>query len=262
MTVRSSLYAGTVTHRRFGPRGHKFRYRAFWILIDLDELPALATQLRLFSHNRANLFGLRDIDHGDGSTTPLRVQVQRHLAAVGIDPVGGSIKLLCMPRTLGYSFNPLSVYFCYGADASLAALLYEVHNTFGERHCYVIPVNDESRGLHQRCKKMFYVSPFMDMDLRYEFEVRGPSDRIAITIRVSRAGRAVLRASLAGVHRELTDRTLFRLFLSIPAITLKVTAAIHWEALRLLLKGQRLRSRPVPRAPAFTIVPAGSGNPE
>lgn len=255
MTFRSSLYVGTVMHRRFRPRHHKFRYRAFWLLVDLDELPELAMRLRLFSYNRRNGFGLHDIDHGDGSATPLRLQVQRHLAEAGIDVVGGSIKLLCMPRTLGYSFNPLSVYFCYREDASLAALLYEVHNTFGERHIYLISADFGSGG-RQHCRKTFYVSPFMDMDLRYDFEVDGPSDRIAIAIRVSTAEGAVMHASLAGVRRELTDHALLGVFLTNPAITLKVVAAIHWEALRLWLKGLRLRHRPVPPASIVTVVSA------
>jgi len=258
MSFRSSLYIGTVMHRRLRPRDHKFRYRAFWLFIDLDELPDLAARLRVFSHNSGNLFCLRDTDHGDGSATPLRAQMERHLAAAGIDTAGGSIKLLCMPRTLGYDFNPLSVYFCYRADASLAALLYQVHNTFGERHCYVIPVDAAPGPLHQRCSKAFYVSPFMDMDMGYEFHVKGPAEHIAIAMRVSKGGEAVMLASLAGVRRELTDRALLRVCLTIPAITLKVMAAIHWAALRLWLKGLRLRRRPRPRGAITTVVAAGS----
>jgi uncharacterized protein len=251
--THSSLYVGTVMHRRLRPRKHEFRYRAFWLLIDLDELPELEGRLRLFSHNRGSLFGLHDVDHGDGSATPLRVQVEQHLAEAGIVMVGGSIKLLCMPRTLGYSFNPLSVYFCHRADASLAALVYEVHNTFGERHSYVLPADATSGPLHQHCDKTFYVSPFMDMDMRYEFGVVAPAERIGIEIRVSAADGAVMRASLAGVRRDLTDRALLRMFLTVPAITLKVSAAIYWEALRLRLKGLRLRGRPVPPKSVVTF---------
>jgi uncharacterized protein len=243
MTLRSSLYVGSVMHHRMRPRDHKFCYRAFWLLIDLDELPELTTRLRLFSHNHQNLFGLYDVDQGDGGTTPLRVQVERHLGEAQVDIAGGSIKLLCMPRTLGYSFNPLSVYFCYRANASLAALVYEVHNTFGERHWYSIPADAASGTLHQHCRKRFYVSPFMDMDMSYEFHVMGPAKRVGIAIRVSTTEGAVMHASLAGLRRELTDRALLRMFMTIPAITLKVSAAIHWEALRLWLKGLRLRQR-------------------
>src|SRR5271154_4793473 len=104
MTLRSALYVGAVMHRRLRPTVHQFRYRAFWLLIDLDELPTLTERLRLFSHNCFNLFALHEADQGDGSKTPLRVQAERHLAEAGIDIEGGPIQLLCMPRTLGYSF--------------------------------------------------------------------------------------------------------------------------------------------------------------
>jgi uncharacterized protein len=193
---RSALFVGAVTHRRLWPRIHKFRYRAFWMLADLDELPDLDSVLHLFSRNGFNLFGLRETDHGDGSTTPLRRQAERQLAQVGIDLKGGVIRLFCMPRTLGYCFNPLSIYFCHNADGSMAALLYEVHNTFGQRHSYVIPVRSQSCGIHQRCEKTFYVSPFMDMDMWYEFRVTGPAENISVAIRASMGGRLILLACL------------------------------------------------------------------
>jgi DUF1365 family protein len=134
MTTGSALYIGSVMHRRMRPQVHRFRYRAFWCLFDLDELPQLSQRLLWFSHNRANLFSLRDRDHGDSSATPLRKQIELLLTKAGIELAGGSIQLLCMPRTFGYCFNPLSVYFCHRADGSLAARIYQVHNTFGERH--------------------------------------------------------------------------------------------------------------------------------
>jgi uncharacterized protein len=262
VSFRSALYVGSVMHRRLRPRSHVFRYRAFWLLIDLDELSDLAGGLHLFSHNRANLFSLHDVDHGDGSTTPLRRQLDDNLGAAGIDLAGGAIRLLCMPRTLGYSFNPLSVYFCHRVDGTLAALVYEVHNTFGERHSYVIPVEPAFDTHHQRCRKTFYVSPFMDMDMTYEFRVAGPADRIAIGIRASGAGGPVINAWLAGARRDVTDRALLQVFLALPAITLKVMAAIHWEALRLWLKGLRLRRRPAPPDCRMTIAGAASRHPD
>ena len=260
MNLRSALYVGSVMHRRIRPRTHKFRYRAFWLLLDLDELAELSGQLRLFSHNRANLFSLHDTDHGDGSATPLRVQVERQLGAAGIDLGGGAIRLLCMPRTLGYCFNPLSIYFCYRADDVLAALVYQVHNTFSERHSYIIPIQRECPESRQQCQKSLYVSPFMDMSMRYNFRVAGPGERVSIGIQASTSALPVLNAVLTGEHRDLTDRNLIRVFLAIPAVTLKVIAAIHWEALRLWLKGLRFHRRPIPsqqlRA-ATTVNPNG-----
>jgi hypothetical protein len=151
--LQSCLYVGSVFHRRLIPKPHRFRYRLFWLLIDLEELDDLDRRLKVFSHNRFNLFSLFDRDHGDGGASSLRAQAQRLLAAHGIDTGGGPIRLLCMPRMLGYGFNPISVYFCSRAQGALAALIYQVHNTFGERHSYVLPVTDAGRSVRQACAK-------------------------------------------------------------------------------------------------------------
>ena len=253
MICRSALYVGAVMHRRLRPTVHQFRYRAFWLLIDLDELPALTARLRLFSHNRFNLFALHEADQGDGGTTPIRIQAERLLSEAGIDFAGGSIRLLCMPRTLGYSFNPISIYFCHRPGGELAAIIYEVHNTFGERHSYVASIETKSGEIRQNCRKSFYVSPFMDMDLAYHFRLTEPAERVAVGISASKGGERVLNASLTGLRRELTDGALLSIFLRMPLITAKVTLAIHWEALRLWLKGMRLRTRPAAPASHATL---------
>jgi DUF1365 family protein len=254
MTLSSSLYVGSVIHRRLQPRTHSFRYNAFWLLIDLDDVVALAGKLRWFSYNRPNIFSLYDADHGDGSATPLRAQVERQLAEAHVDIAGGQVQLFCMPRTLGYCFNPLSIFFCYRADAALVAVVYQVHNTFGERHSYVIPVENHGETLRQHCRKAFHVSPFLDMDLRYDFRITGPDERVAVGISASSSNKPVLRAVLTAERRELTSRNLMLVFLRIPAITIKVIAAIHWEALRLWTKGIGLRRRPLPPHRSSTIV--------
>lgn len=229
-------------HRRLHPRQHRFRYSAFWCLFDLDEIDELSRRLFWFSHNRLNLFSLQDIDHGDGSATSLREQAELLLAGAGIDLAGGPIRLLCMPRTWGCGFNPLSVYFCYRNDGTLAALIHQVHNTFGKRHSYVIPVTGSHEAPRQQCLKQFYVSPFLDMDLRYDFRVAGPDERIVVGICASEtSGAPILSAVLIGTRRRLTDRNLLIVAAAIPAVSLKVVAAIHWEALRLWLKGVRFR---------------------
>ncbi len=145
-----------------------------------------------------------------------------------------------MPRTLGYDFNPLSVYFCYARDGALAALIYEVHNTFGGRHSYVMTANAAGPVRHA-CNKAFFVSPFLPMGLRYEFQVAPPGETIAIAIRAVGEGGPVLRAALAGERRALTDRELLRAALAFPLVALKTMAAIHWQALRLLAKGAAFR---------------------
>ena len=254
MTFNSALYVGTVMHRRFKPRRHRLRYRVFWMLIDLDEAAALDAGLRLFSFERFNLFGLRHTDHGDGSRVPLRQQVEKHLATAGLDLAGGAIRLLCMPRMLGYVFNPISVYYCHDREGVLRAILYEVHNTFGERHSYLIKVdNADGAVVRQRCAKAFYVSPFMDMNIDYEFRIQPPGERISLSIQGSDAQGPVLVASLMGLRREITDGALVRMFVTHPLLTLKVIAGIHWDALKLWTKGMRLRPRP-PAPPPVTIV--------
>jgi uncharacterized protein len=260
MTPTSALYVGTVMHRRLRPRRHQFRYRAFWLLLDLDELAALSSNLRLFSYNRANLFSLYDTDHGDGTFTGLRLQVARELARVGVDIDGGAIKLLCMPRTFGYSFNPLSVYFCHDAIGRLAALIYQVHNTFGERHSYVIPVQGNADTICQHCEKCLYVSPFMEMDLQYKFRVKLPVENVAIAIHAQDRAGVVFTAALAGLREDFTDWVLLRMLLRIPLVTLKVITAIYWEALRLWIKRIQLvpRSEARERAMASTASEAST----
>ena len=246
----SALYVGSVMHRRLAPRRHRLRYRAFWLLIDLDDTAALDT-IRLFSRNRFNLVSFHDRDQGDGGRRPLRAYVERTLAEHAIDWDGGRVTLLCMPRILGYVFNPISIYFCYRRDGSLAALLYEVRNTFGQMHSYLLPVAADTPLIHQRCEKMFYVSPFLGMDLSYDFRVAPPADKVSVVVSAANARGTVLVASLAGDRRTLSDGVLAHVLLTHPLLTLKVIGAIHWEALKIWWKGIRLEPRPP--APAHSV---------
>jgi len=250
----SCLYTGTVMHRRIKPKLHKLRYRVFWTMLFLDELPMLGKALRLFSLDRFNLFGFYAADHGDGSNVPLREQAEKHLAVADINLEGGRIALLCMPRILGFVFNPISVYYCYHRDGTLTALIYEVHNTFGQRHSYLIPVGEApGEAIEQRCLKSFYVSPFMDMEISYTFRIQKPGERVALTIQGADVDGPVIVASLAGTRGTLADGTLLKTFFMFPLLTLTVVAGIHWEALKLWIKGMRLRPRPAAPGP-ITIV--------
>ena len=190
----SCLYTGTVMHRRFRPRAHRSELSR---VLDPDSISTNCHTCRpgcgLFSLEGFNLFGLHNADHGDGSSRPLRQQVEAHLAAADIALDGGAIRLLCMPRLLGFVFNPISVYYCYHRDGALKAMLYEVHNTFGQRHSYLIPVDaDAGEPLEQRCLKAFYVSPFMDMDIAYRFRVQPPAERVTLVIEGADAQGPVL----------------------------------------------------------------------
>jgi DUF1365 family protein len=252
VNFRSGLYVGSVLHHRLRPRPHRLRQRAFWMLIDLDEIDTLDRKLWLFSHNRCNATSFHDADHGDSSPLPLRGEIDRLLAGAGL-ATGGAIQLLCMPRVLGYGFNPLSIYFCHDRSGALAVIVYQVHNTFGERHSYLIPVDGgASADVRQRCAKTFYVSPFIAMDMTYDFHVGAPNERLTVAIRVADRDGMLMVAALAGMRRPLTDGALLRLLFSHPLLTLKVTAAIHWHALRLWWKGIPLYPRPQPRAATHT----------
>ncbi|MBI1197685.1 MAG: DUF1365 family protein [Phenylobacterium sp.] len=254
MTFRSGLYPGLVTHTRTKPRRHALRYRIFMLLLDLDELAALDKGLKLFSLGRFNLVGFDPRRHGDGSATPLKQQVESQLAAAGIAH-GGPIRILAMPRILGMGFNPLTVYYCHREDGALSAILYEVNNTFGERHSYLIPAEEAAPIVRQACDKGFYVSPFMDMDLAYSFRLRPPADEVQVLVDVDDAEGRVLAAGFVGERRELTDQALIRAWLGHPWMTVGVLAAIHWEALFIWMKGEKIRTRPPKPEWSVTVVP-------
>jgi DUF1365 family protein len=253
--ARSALYKGLVTHQRFHPRAHKLRYRLFQMLFDLDELPALSSRLKWFSLNRFNLFSFFEADHGDGRR-PLRAYVEELLLTAGIDVGGGGIELLCMPRMLGHVFNPISIYYCRRQDGRIAAVLYEVNNTFGERHSYLIPAEGGADDLiRQACDKRFYVSPFMTMAMAYDFALTTPGERIATTVHGDDPeGRRLITAVFTGRRAALTDRALLQAFFAYPLMTLKVVAAIHFEAARIFLKGIGFHARPPKPAQAVTTV--------
>jgi DUF1365 family protein len=251
----SGLYRGLVTHARLKPRRHVLRYRIFMLLLDLDELEALDRRLKLFSVDRWNLLSFAPRRHGDGSATPLKAQVEAKLSEAGISH-GGPIRMLAMPRILGHGFNPLTVYFCHREDGALSAMLYEVNNTFGERHSYLIPAED-APVVRQACDKGFYVSPFMDMDLRYDFRVRPPGEAVQVVVDTSDAEGPVLAAAFAGRREELSDRALLRAWRDHPWMTVGVLAAIHWEALKIWLKGEKIRRRSAaPAWPVTVVTPA------
>ncbi|MCC6469972.1 MAG: DUF1365 domain-containing protein [Alphaproteobacteria bacterium] len=254
---RSCLYFGTVMHQRLRPRRHRLNYRVFTLYVDLDELPALHRRLRFFSHNRFNLLALHDADHGDGAQAPA-AWVRQQLATAGIDTRGGRIGLLCYPRLLGYAFNPISVYFCFDSCDALAAVLYEVHNTFGERHSYLMRVEPGApEPVRHRCAKRFHVSPFIAMEATYHFRLRPPGERLSIAIAETDAGGPLLHAATTGERTPLTDARLVAALLRYPLMTVKVIAGIHWEALKLWLKGVAVHRKPAPPATPVTIVPAG-----
>ena len=243
----AALYVGDVMHARLKPMGHRFSYKVMSLLIDLDRLDDADGQSRLFGVNRAALYSFHESDHGPRDGSPLRPYVQRVAAEHGVDLTGGKVLLLCYPRLLGYTFNPLSVYFCYEASGALAMLIYEVRNTFGDIHSYALPVKPgelTDAGVRQEHDKLFYVSPFIEMAMRYQFRVVAPGENVKLRILESDADGPLLAATFSGKRRALTSAALTRTFAALPFVTFKIIAAIHWEALRLWLKGAKLVARP------------------
>ncbi len=248
----AALYRGQVMHARMKPRSHRFTYGVYNLLIDIDALPQAHGLSLFFSVGRFNLLSFRPQDHGDGG--PLLGQhVRELLRKAGLAETPERILLLCYPRVLGFVFNPISVYFAYGPGGRLIGVVYEVRNTFGDMHTYVAPVADgelSEAGLRQERGKLLHVSPFMDMPMRYRFRLRPPGDDIAIRILETDAEGPILAATFAGRMSPLTTWGALKAFLSVPLLTLKVVAAIHYEAMKLWFKGVRFFGRPAPPPPA------------
>jgi uncharacterized protein len=243
----AALYIGDVMHARLKPVGHRFSYRVMSLLIDLGRLEAANRQTVLFGVNRQALYSFYESDHGERNGSSLRLYAQGCATEHGIDLTGGRVLLLCYPRLLGYTFNPLSVYFCYRADGVPALIIYEVRNTFGDIHAYALPVKSHEispAGIRQQQDKRFHVSPFVEMAMRYHFRVVPPKDRVKLRILETDSEGPLLSATFSGHRRALTAGELLRSFFSLPIVTVKIIAAIHWEALRLWLKGVPLVPRP------------------
>ncbi len=249
----ATLYVGHVMHARLKPVVHRFRYRVMSLLLDLDRLAEADRISPLFGINRRALYSFHERDHGDGDGSSLRRYAERRAAECGLSLAGGRVELLCYPRLLGFGFNPLSVYFCRDASARLVLVLYEVRNTFGEVHTYCVPVHggDESAvGLRQQHAKTFYVSPFVPLAAQYLFRINPPIDTVKLRILETDADGPLLAATFHGRRRALTTAALLWSLAALPLVTFKIAAAIHWEALRLWLKGVPWVPRPsAPRRP-------------
>lgn len=247
---RSALYLGKVMHCRLGPMRHRFRYSVASLLVDLDELPELDRSIRVFSVDRGNLFSFHQRDHGPRDGSALKPWVEDVFASQGSAIQGGRVMCFSIPRTLGYAFNPLTVYWGYRADGALAGVLYEVKNTFGDQHCYFVAAHPDhvpGEALVQEAEKVLYVSPFFDIAGGYRFRTDEPSDTLRLLIRlVGPDGADRMIATHTAERRALNDGTLLATLVTHPLNTIKVIAGIHWEALRLWLKRAKFHSRPTP----------------
>ncbi|MFK7892134.1 MAG: DUF1365 domain-containing protein [Granulosicoccus sp.] len=265
MTTRSCLYAGTVYHKRFKPRVHVLKYSVFSVFLDLAEIKQFDKKIWFFSHNRFNLVSFHDRDFGESPTEGLSEYIGRKLSDAGIQTSPERILLSCYPKILGFVFNPLSIFYCLDKNDQCFAIVHEVHNTFGERHAYVLPASHDTaaseqtvpqahaedsdqlacqsenipRGawVEQQAKKELFVSPFAHMGMNYRFRLNIPEEQQVIIIRASDESGLVIAASYTASRMPFNSTQLARFFIKIPLLTLKVVVGIHWEAVRLWLKG-------------------------
>jgi hypothetical protein len=241
------LYAGEVMHQRFFDARYRFRYRVFSLLLDIDQIDRVVASSWLFSRNRFNLLSFHDTDHLPEGQRDLRGWAESVLHQAGIDGSSLNIRLLCFPRVLGWVFNPLSLWYCESAEGKPVAVIAEVRNTFGERHCYLLRPRDTSAWpLRQYHAKDFHVSPFIQMDAGYDFRLSRPDERLRIVIREYQDQRLMLVATQTGTRLPFRSGALVRQTLRVPLQTLKVLAAIHWQALKIWLQGARFYRKPAP----------------
>ncbi len=241
------LGIGTVRHRRLRPAAHAFAYSTYFLMLPMRALrrtpdPALA-------RNRFGLIGFHDRDHGDGGPDAL-AWLESMLAAEGVTDADGEVWLQTYPRVLGYVFKPVSFWYCHRADGSLAAVLVEVNNTFGERHAYLLAGPELAFGREQSARKVFHVSPFCEVRGGYRFRFMRTTvrdiDRIVARVDHDDEQGPLLLTSVGGVLAPLTARRIRHAFWRMPMMSFGVIARIHWQALRLALKRVPFFSKPEP----------------
>ncbi len=253
MIPEPGLYTGTLRHRRFRPRAHAFTYNLFMAWLDIDRIPELMSKSPWTSYNRFNWASFEERDHLGDPSLPLRARIARDAGTHGIALPDGPIFLLTHLRYLGYCFNPISLYFCYDRMGGVDTVLAEVNSTFGESRNYWLSSHNRqasANALHYRCPKTMHVSPFMDMNLDYEFVLTEPGDKLIAHMSTIESGQSPLfDATLALEHEPWTARNVGRVLARHPWMTAKVIGAIHWQALRLFVKGVPVFTHPARAVP-------------
>jgi uncharacterized protein len=238
--ITPGVFVGKVVHKRLRPVEHSLNYTVASVLVDVDQLDTLP---RMMGYNRFSLFGLYDKDFGDkDKPLALREFAWAAMRDAGAPTDVSRILMLSYPRILGYTFNPLTVYFGLDQDNNIRMLLYEVHNTFGGRHVYRAGPFAVGETNFAQTEKTFRVSPFNKVEGSYGLKVSVPADDVAVGVSLTTAEGPVLKAYFTGTRKPLTNATLLRVFVNLPLMTFKVMAGIHWEALKLWAKGLKLQS--------------------
>jgi len=236
--MSSYIFTGRLMHNRRTPIRNSFTYPVFNLLLDLDDLPELDRALTLFGYNRPNVVAIHSHNHLGDPRRDLKTNITDYLDAHDVEP-GGKIYLLTNPHLFGYCFNPVSFYYCHHVSGELACMIAEVSNTFGEQHPYLLspacalPSSHKMPSHRYWADKRFYVSPFIPMEARYEFDFSPLGDAMYAQIDEFRAGEKFFQARLWGRRQPLTNRSLLRTLLRYPFMTLQVFGLIHWQALKL-----------------------------
>ena len=256
----AQLWLGRTYHRRERPFVRAFSYRIAMLELDIDRLDAASAVCKLFSVEAGNAISFQATDHGArNASVPLRIWAEARFAEAGVDLDGGAIRLLTFPRVLGYGFAPISLWFGHGRDGAARGVIYEVHNTFGEAHCYVGAVSSEAAHAlagetgRQLAEKEFFVSPFFDVSGTYRFTLRKAKGRLDLVVENLGAEGRNHVASMALKSRELTSPAILRWLVSMPISGLGVVFAIYSQALRLWLKGARYHVKLIQRAKSTTL---------
>lgn len=244
--AQSVIYLGQVMHQRLGEISYHFRYGVMSLRVDVDEIESEVKALRWLSLNRFNLYSLFFKDYGARNGKSWRIWADKLLTEYGLPTPAARIELVCFPRFMGITFNPLAMWYAYNDQDQLVGLIAEVSNTFGQWHHYVLTNNGEalSDKVHAKANKVFHVSPFIGMKCSYHFRFTKPSEHYQMTINQTENSEPVLLATQVGKAQPLNDHNLLKSALKHPFNTLKVLVLIHWWALKIMLKGGKFRKTP------------------
>lgn len=247
--VSNALYCGKVSHTRRTPVTHSFDSSVFYTAIDLESFETGDGVPSLLSLDRFNLFSLRQKDYGAQTKNGLKDYIQSVFSDIGVMPPC-KIILLTMPRLLGYAFNPISIFYAFDADENIIGIIYEVHNTFGERQSYAFAISDDLTD--HKIEKSLYVSPFFHVEGGYRFTQVVPGERLKLGIEYIVKDVPVFSAVLSAKRAPLTNKSLLKVCFTYPFLTLRVTTDIHFQALKLWLKKVPLTPKPAPPANAVS----------
>lgn len=253
------LWIGKTVHVRYSPFERRFAYGVFLIDLDIDRLRQADRQTSLFAINRPALFSFLTEDHGPKAKgASLRPWAEDMFRRADIELSGGSIRLVTFPRHLFFKFAPLSLWYGYGQAGDLRGIIYEVNNTFGERHCYVARAC--SQHSKHEAEKFFHVSPFMDVSGQYRFTLRAPDERLLVTIENWKGDERTHMANINARQVPPTSASLMRLSLTQPFSSIGVIFGIHWQALKVWLKGGKYHKKPPAPARPATIATTTPNN--